>query len=421
MAELKPSRLRESIITIGLPGILTVFLTLLACYRQSLAFESLTLGIVVVLGARRPEILLGAVLVLTSAGGSQAVWSSAGGVVAVVGGTISFIAIIKRNIGVNPRIFIVGLLLGWLVIRFSIEHDFETSMSYVKCAAAAAIAVDCVQRNRKIRTTVAAAGLIFMIISIALGSYNAGGLRFDGVSGNANRMVFALLIFLPFIISLAATRHAAITRLIGAAGTVTTVVLVIASGSDQGIAGLAVIAGCCLICFVWRFPAWVRYLAVLWVALAFALTLPAAMRSISNSTDLSTLSGRTPIYQAAIADFTSNPWIGSGSVHVSNNGIVDRSAHSAMLSIAASGGIIGAILWIAVLVLLCVVALRLFTARSVLAAVPVVLIAEQLVQAVDLSPMTWIVVGLFLSWKPNDFQNQKITAGNRLLERDVRG
>lgn len=347
--------------------------------------------------ARAPEYVLVAGVVGTLAGGSFNVVSSAGGAVLVLGAFTSAFSLALSPLRVRWQRLVLPLtILAWLALRVALEQDLEAVSDIARCVAALVLALHALQRRRDLVLGLAVGGVVFVLASAVLGVDNLTGTRFEGISGNPNRMVFGLLMLLPFMLSLVARTRRQSVRLLTLGAVVAAVVLVVLSGSAQGVAGLATILAVLTACLAVRLPRGLRAVSVLAALGSLVLALGSLTRAVESSPDLRTLSGRTSIYVAAVRDILRNPWAGSGRQRFTEGAVVDRSAHSVVLALAATGGIPLALGWVAVLVLLLGSVVVLLRAGNPLAAAPAVLVAEQLVQTVELIPLTWTVVALFL-------------------------
>lgn len=351
----------------------------------------------VILAVRCPEYGLAFGATATLAGGSFAFITSWGIALLSACACLSVIGLLARQAAPPwPRLLLAALVLVWLALRVGLEGDVGVLRYVLGCVAALVLVLDCVQRGRNFVRAFSLSGAAFIAASAAFGQYGESASRFEGISGNPNRMAFGLLVLLPFLCSLVvaggrlAVRCAALVAVAGA------ILFVFRSGSAQGLVGLAAVGIVFLVCWATRWPTWLKISACC-VGLGMTMFLiEPAIEYVRASPDLMTLSGRTPIYSAALDEIMRSPWVGSGRQHFYGGGGYDRSAHSVTLAFAVTGGIALGLAWIAVLVVLGRAAGLLARHGSLLAAVPVVLIVVQVVQTIHLLPYSWAIVGVLM-------------------------
>lgn len=402
---MRSKHLRMDSLTTGIAlstPVAVALLTLLATRSPVLAVGGLGVLILIPLALKLPEWVLAAGIVFTLAGGSFASFSTAGGLVLALGAFVAVIGAIAQGRALPWRKALLPIVvLTSLGIRVAIEGDVVTLADVVKAAAAVGLVLTSSHKFERLTFALGAAGLVFVFVSAVFGNTNELGTRFTGISGNSNRMVFALLVFLPFLLILTKRGTALPLRLASAAGIVLSISLILASGSSQGLVGLAAIVFILLLRGVLASSGGLRTLLLTATALCVLVAIQPAWRLISGSEDLTTLSGRTPLYSAAWSVIRANPWLGTGLQSVSDAGIIDRSAHSAVLSLAATAGIPLALVWIAIMVILLSRTVALARHGNLLAAAAFVFIVEQLVQSVQILALTWVVVAYFLVLRPD--------------------
>lgn len=402
---MRSKHLRMDSLTTGIAlstPVAVALLTLLATRSPVLAVGGLGVLILIPLALKLPEWVLAAGIVFTLAGGSFASFSTAGGLVLALGAFVAVIGAIAQGRALPWRKALLPIVvLTSLGIRVAIEGDVVTLADIVKAAAAVGLVLASSHKFERLTFALGAAGLVFVFVSAVFGNTNELGTRFTGISGNSNRMVFALLVFLPFLLILTKRGTALPLRLASAAGIVLSISLILASGSSQGLVGLAAIVFILLLRGVLASSGGLRTLLLTATALCVLVAIQPAWRLISGSEDLTTLSGRTPLYSAAWSVIKANPWLGTGLQSVSDAGIVDRSAHSAVLSLAATAGIPLALVWIAIMIILLSRTVALARHGNLLAAAAFVFVVEQLVQSVQILALTWVVVTYFLVLRPD--------------------
>lgn len=364
------------------------------------------LGAVVVamVTVRLPEYTLAFGTVLTLAGGNFNSVSVTGlGVLAMGAAVASFGLIRARRHHMSTYALLIIGILTWLVFRFALGDDPEISLVALRCVAAVVLAAFCIDRARDWATAFALAGIVFVMVSVFFGEFNEAGTRFAGISGNPNRMVFGLLMLLPFMLNLTRHRRGLLPRAVTALAVVAAVVILIQSGSAQGLVGLGVLAVAIVGWIVAGRSKVVQI--VFWLGAGIIGTVLAfrVLPELRFSDDVETLSGRIRLYESAINEILAHPWVGTGLRHVSEGLATDRSPHSALLGLAASGGVVLGLAWAVLLIALVWRGTGLLRRRSLLGAVPLLIVTEQFVQSVELLPATWAIVSLFLL----DFQKAK--------------
>jgi len=345
----------------------------------------------------RPGVVLAAGIVLTLAGGEFASWSSAGGILLAGGSAIAVLMSLVRGQRLPwRRLWLPLAILAWLSVRLLAADDPQTLVDIAKCLGAVLLVVTGLRDRRSALMYIGGAGMVFLALTVFLGESNTLGTRYSGISGNSNRMVFGVLVLLPFVVALAAASKNLVVRGAAVAGVVASLLLVGASGSSQGLVGLAAIVLVLLLQGFFRFAGGVRALFATVGVIVTIVVIPVAAQLVRASDDLSTLSGRTPLYAAAWAVIKENPLVGTGLQSVSDGSVVDRSAHSALLGLAATGGIPLGLAWTGVIVALLAATVRLSRRRDFAAAAAFVFVVEQFVQSVQLVPLSWLVIAYFL-------------------------
>ena len=351
------------------------------------------------LAIRFPDVVLGAGLFACLGAGEFGVLNQAGQAILVAGGLVSLVRLISQRTGFTFGVLAAPLLLvGWLAVRLAMGSGFETVRPLVACLGALFLANACVVEKRPWMRVLSWAALVFVFVSWRFGSADATGLRFAGISSNPNRMVMGVLVAIPLFIQSAVSKSATLwTRMAMVCGIITSVYLVVASGSDQGGAGLFVIALLLGVAVTRRFSAVSVWVASIGLALG-AIVLSGATVASSLSPDVMTLSGRTVLYQAGWNEFLEHPFIGSGLIHVSHGLTVERSTHNSIIGIAAAAGLFGVIVWIVILTMALRGALTQIRAGLFAGAAAIGVVVSQLVQSVEFVPLTWALL-LLAAWQ----------------------
>ena len=357
-----------------------------------------------ILSVRFPDAVLGIGVFSCLAAGEFGALNSAGQAVLLTGGLVSLLRLVSHRTGFAVTILLVPLaLVGWLGLRLGMGSGLAATRPLLACIGALLLAYACVIQARPWMRVLSWAALGFVVVSWRYGSLDATGLRFAGVSSNPNRMVMGVLVAIPLMLQSAFSRSSVLlTRIAMAVGCVLAVNLVLASGSDQGGAGLLVIVLLLGVLLTRRFsPTVVVAVAGLGFAAVVILWLGSGITQ-SLSPDVTTLSGRTGLYRAGWHEFLQHPLVGSGLTHVSEGLTVNRSTHNSIIGIAAATGIFGAIAWIAILLMALRGGVLKIRAGLFAGAAAVGVIVSQLVQSVELVPLTWALLLLAASRIPKD-------------------
>ncbi|MGJ9411600.1 O-antigen ligase family protein [Aeromicrobium sp. CF4.19] len=348
----------------------------------------------VVAALRCPQVVLavGVGATLTSSQFGPAVL--AGSYLLVLGGAVAAIDSVANRRTVGLWGALLTTTLGWLGFRLLLEAEVDVARAVAASAGALILALACRHKESDWVPPFAIVGLLFVAASIVLGSVDPTGLRLEGISGNPNRMVFGLLIFAPPMVAYMLRRVTPLATLAMGAGVVAVPIAILRSGSDQGIAGLAalLLAGALVVSRRLDRVGTLITAALGVTALALAGLQQDVVSTLSN--DTLSLSGRTDLYGVAWRDFLASPFIGSGTLRVSEGLVVERSTHNSILGFAAATGIVGAVLWIAALVIAAHSALRSLRAGTLALASVIVVVVSQMVQSIELAPATWAILAL---------------------------
>lgn len=390
--------LRSSVVLWSLGAVAVVALTCIAMIEPTfvVVFGGGVVAVVAVI--RVPHWALAAGLLLSLVSGVSSELATAGGWLLILCGLFGLFELMRSGSDANlARALVLPLsLIGWLILRFLVVGDSASVADALRCGAVVLAMAACISRKVDITRALGYVGAIFITASLVFGATNTLGTRFEGISGNPNRMVLGLLLLVPFTVSLASKGHHWFVRLGSLASVVAAIFLVVQSGSAQGLVGLLFLA---LSFFVWFLAGRGRVLrALVWIiaVVTVLVSIPIVFEMIQSSDDLTTLSGRTPIYAAALADIINNPLIGSGLRSVSEGAIVDRSAHSAVLGLAASAGILAAVVWITLMVVVAVRGAASLASGWIVGASAIILVSEQFVQSIELVPIAWAILAYFV-------------------------
>lgn len=359
--------------------------------RDRLALALMGTAAVVLLAWRRPEILLAMGLGCSLAGGRFADIAGVGYVFLVVG-ALAGASVLRgeRDRIANVEFTVLALvLLGWLALRIGMTEGIREIRPVLVCMATIVLVRSCFVRGRDVWTALAWLGVAFAWLSYLLGEVDPTGLRFQGLSGNPNRMVFGLLALMPPMVH-GALRGKWIERAFFVAGVGVALGLVMRSGSSQGTVGIAVLAGL-FVLYLWR-----RLLGIpLFLGLAGLVIVGGAWlaaRGVDVGPDWTTLSGRSATFAAGWQEILSNPLFGTGTVHVSADNVVDRAAHNATIGLTATGGICAGALWLYLLWVSAWRGVRDLRSGLFIGATVLILATAQLVQSVEYTPLTWAVL-----------------------------
>lgn len=343
-----------------------------------------------------PDVVLGASLVLTLMGGDFAQFIVYGNLAIVFAGMLSLIFLLGDS---RPSIFkplILPLLLILIMaLRYAAEGDFNSLTRVLFPGATLFLVAFCISKERNISRALALSGLLYILVTVLIGGYDYSGTRFMGVTGNPNRMSFALLIYLPFLLHQLLKSRNIVVKFLYSTGLVLSVGSLIASQSSQAIAGLLLIGLGLLWTLVMRLSIVTRYVIGVTALSLSILFYFQVWPEIQVDDDLSTLSGRTPLYEVAWAEFLREPLYGTGETDVSDGVIVDRSAHSSLLGFLAYGGVMAGLPWLFILFRMLLSGVVGLNRSSVLGIVPVIFIVIQGVQSVEYMTLTWVVVAYF--------------------------
>lgn len=364
--------------------------------------------VLVLLVWRWPEVVICFVAVATLTGGNFAGISSLGVLASYVALVVLLPRVLSGNsTGISSAAFalVLPILVG---ARLLIEGNIGDALVTVRIAGVI-ILVAATMQTRKLSAIYQAlgyAGIAFIAITVVLGEYTDTGLRLAGISGNPNRMVMGTLILVPFAVKLAWQGRSAVRVLCTTAITVIAIYICVMSGSSQALAGLLAAGAFASVALLGRLPPGVRRLAVVVLLGLWGFAAGITLKRMDWSEDLRTLSGRLPLYQSAIQEVLSAPLLGSGRVHVEEGLNELRSAHSALLGLTATAGLVAGLVWLALILLLVKVGLQLAYEGNPISISFLVLAILQFVQSVEYAPTTWIIVFVAL-WIYKTQQNRK--------------
>ena len=284
------------------------------------------------------------------------------------------------------------ILLGWLFFRVLSESGPGTASALIACFSGVIVTAHVLVLNRLWVPAFALSGSLFVLASWLLGEMDPTGLRFQGISGNPNRMVFGLLVILPLLVAFAHRSRAFLVRSALYSTSAIAVWLVVRSGSEQGVVGLLVIVVAVCVYLTRR----IELISVvgLIVGASVILTLWTLSSGLvgSMSDELLTLSGRTSTFAAGIQEFLQHPIIGTGNLHVTQGDVVDRSTHNTTIGIAAASGALGLTLWVFIIVRGFTSAFTSLRAANLVAVSSLAVLSSQLVQSVESVPLTWVMI-----------------------------
>jgi O-antigen ligase len=358
---------------------------------------------VVITTSKAPEWTLAAAGVLTLAGGSYVGLASLGYAASLLGAAVSLLGLISRRElgGVFSRLVIPFFLLAFVAVRFLGESDWNSAFGVVKCLAVVILVADVVMRKRDFVLALGLSSLVFTVASLVVGEYNFNNTRLLGFTGNPNRLVFGVLVLLPFLLALLARTPSRTLRVVFFAGALGLSAYVIGqSGSSQGIIGLIVLV---LLLLGMVLKRWSTIVAVIFWTLSGLLIVAAVSFGGALTflpSDVSTLSGRVGLFDAAWSEFLQSPLFGTGSVGIDFGAAEARSTHSALLTFLLTAGIVAGVLWAVILWKLTVAGVRNLSMGNAVGLAPLLLLTEQTVQAVAFTPLAWIIVSLTLLTAP---------------------
>lgn len=361
------------------------------------------LALVVALVAWRwPDIVLAAGSFAALAGGGFSPVTSVGQWGLVLGGVVTVFKLSSQNGLRFPQPFVLAMCLwGWLALRVTVATGALFLTPLFACLGAvllsAAVVMD---RNSRWLTSFTWAAVIYLFASWGLGGLDPTGLRFEGISGNANRFTFGALVAAALLMNASFRRLERFPRIVGLAGVGVSIAMILDSGSDQGTAGL-ILLGMVLVIHVLRLidaPGFVIILVLagsLWAGVTY-------LADVGLSPGIRTLSGRTALFEAGWANFLENPVVGTGMLHIvddANQG--GRSPHNSIIGIAAATGILGLSLWVALLVWALKSSLIRILDGHLYGAAVVSAVTSQFVQQIELVPLGWTTLLLCAGMKPS--------------------
>ena len=236
----------------------------------------------------------------------------------------------------------------------------------------------------------------FVLLSTFAGPVGLG--RAAGISGNPNRMVFALLSFTPFIVWMYGRfRIPAMVVFLPLAS-----VLVVRSGSAQAIP--SILAGGLLMLAMYRsgdsttgrrqtYRSAFRLLVVLAIVAAAVNAVLALREKFVES--FATLSGRTTFFALSWGEFLSSPFVGTGSSRVALDEVAGgRSSHNALLAVLAIGGFVAVVSLVPAGLLLVRNSGPMFRAVDPVLPALIIVATISLVQSTEFVPWTWYLVAL---------------------------
>lgn len=314
----------------------------------------------------------------------------------VLAGLVCLVRLLFRRTSQLPqRTTYLLVLLGLLVISASLSRAPSSISAYLACAGAVLVAILIRVEQRRWVEAFVAASLAFVAATAVLGDFDPTGLRFAGVSGNPNRMVFGLLIAVCFLTYASFSSKSWTMRLVLAGVGVVVAYMIVLSGSDQGIFGLGVCAAAVVVCVLRRS----RFRAVFGVLSIAAMTALIGLQvSNSNSQDLSrdttTLSGRTPIYSAGIDEFLESPILGTGNARVEVGYGAARSTHNSVVGVGLTAGIVALALWCLILAGAVQSGIAMLRRGNYLGTAALIVVVTQFVQQIEMVSVTWAVFAL---------------------------
>jgi hypothetical protein len=306
---------------------------------------------------------------------------------------VGSLAIVMRNRDrrtlpdARPLLWSLGVGLGLLAVRLILDGNEDAGVSVLigLGAASTLLVMDGAQRGR-LALDLGIIGVVYAFATVGIGEAATNEARFAGLAGNPNRMSFALLTLLPFVVALPSAG-----RLLAVPAAFATIVALSRSGSAQAAAVLVVMA----LAFLTSNRAlttWPRRIAATAAGLAAILPIWAELNDklFAASDDLS---GRTSFFRAAVDGFRSSPLIGTGSLRVTiQDSFSDNSAHNTYLSILAAAGLLCAVPLLVFLVRVLRRLPRGMRAGDAFAYAAIAVMLSALVQSVELIPLTWLVL-----------------------------
>lgn len=325
---------------------------MLGVARQDLS-TGVALSILVVTVAvtarRRPHWILAAGVITKFTGGSDGYISTLGSWLLLLALATAILRQLETRLPL-PRLGLPVWLLVWLAVRPALEGNVALASSFAIALIAVVTAQMARSTNLSLTIPLAWAGALFILYSTTFGVMDPTGLRFSGVSGNPNRMVAGVLLSLPFIVAAAVKMRLSLLTLalLGAAAEACR--LVVRSGSSQGYVALLLFSIGALWIAVRHWPRTRLTLTYIGASGFILGTIYVLMGGVTLDDDTMSLSGRVPLYEAALGHISNNWLVGTG---VSRFGVydeVDRSTHSMLLSVVLIGGVGAGAMWLVLLV-----------------------------------------------------------------------
>lgn len=354
-------------------------------------------ALVSVVTYRFPHAVLASSVVCGLAGGAFAPLASASQTV-LLASTVAVGYRLVSDSRTVARLLLFQVVMGVaLALRFAIQGQTGVALTTMSCVAATGLLTVCLSETDRLMRALAVGAFIFMFCSLFLGGLSAeGNFRFEGISGNPNRMVFGSLVLLPFALHYAQASRTALSVSLAVLTGLLSIPLLFRSGSSQAVVGVLVIAASALFGMSRRLNVGVRVILLTLLMVGALSLLPQVSGHVGSDADLASLSGRTPLFLSAIQEISDNPIFGTGQVHVQAGLLEPRSAHSSMLAMAASAGLAVGIAWAFLLVRQLIGGLRLAAGGWIVGASAATLFVLQFVQAVNLLPLTWVVIALMV-------------------------
>jgi hypothetical protein len=349
---------------------------------------------VVLLAFRMPHWLAPAGSLAAMSGGDFSMLAGVAQYALIIGGLTVSLRIAHSKTRLKLPVVAAGCLLLWLGVRTLVESSLASPAALLACLGVLVLATHVISEFNPdmVLRAFALSVVAFVATSWFVGVYDDTGLRYEGVSGNANRMVFALLVGIPVL--LAAARNGSwIPRILYMTATATSVDLILRSGSDQGLVGLGVLF-LALLVYLGRGYGRAAWVGVGMVATALVAILVTTSDWSRVSEDLTTLSGRTEYFKLGLNEFFQNPLVGTGNPYVSDSLGSGRSSHNTTISIAATGGIFAFCAWIALLGRAFGIGAGRLMGGDITGAMALALVGTQLVQQVELAPLTWLLIAM---------------------------
>ena len=307
----------------------------------------------------------------------------------------------SSRVSVVPRgLAVLAVVLPvWLAARTFAVPGGEDASQFLMCAAAATTAVWCARARRPLATALAGATALFLGLSLGLGQTDASGDRFEGISGNPNRLVSPILMGLPAVVHVAMTPRHRLLRVGAAAVAVLIVLTALRTQSSQGIAAMVVIAAC--LAYGWYKKSPTRLPAAVFgvgVAAALAWSNRERFQFSEDEEDAATWSGRIPLFKRAWEVIQDNALFGTGLTHFDAGEHIDRSSHNVTLSIGLISGIPGMAVWLLLLGGSLVLALRALGKQAHWAAGAAAVAILSVTQTLEIMPLMWAILAHVCGW-----------------------